>query len=388
MIEIEGLQMWLQRWTPDFKPEEDVSIVPYFKFLNFWVDQDDFLEVVKRNWISHTTGNIFWTIHQKMKNTSKALSDWSRSKISNIFEKEKQLGDLEDRMKLYKAKAEFIIHHKQVDSYWRQKANIKWQLEGDENTKFFHSVVKGRRSMLHINRIQKEGVWIQGEKDIGSAVEFYQNLFAQGNFNIDRTILDPLPTSVCQEDNEMLMTIPTLNEVREAAFDINPNRPPGPDGFSSLFFKKLIFLKNSLNLPISLSNVTQKIVSKVMNYRLSKIIPNLISQNQSGFVKGRAIGENVLLAQELIHDIKNNNKGGNVVFKIDMNKAYDKISWKFICDVMRKMGFTETWIHIIWILLTNMWYSVMINGKRHGFFKSQRGVKQGDPISLLFYNCI
>ncbi|XP_059306168.1 uncharacterized protein LOC132057547 [Lycium ferocissimum] len=158
--------------------------------------RNDFLEVIRRNWKSETTGNIFWLIQQKMKNTSKALSTWSRNSIGDIFAKEKELGELidnleekymnaltqDDRMHLHKAKADFILHLKHVESYWRQKANIKWQLEGDENTKFFHSVVRGRTSALQINMIQKDGIWIQGDREIGlAAAEYYQNLFTKDN---------------------------------------------------------------------------------------------------------------------------------------------------------------------------------------------------------------
>ncbi|XP_060212132.1 uncharacterized protein LOC132639719 [Lycium barbarum] len=84
--------------------------------------------------------------------------------------------------------------------------------------------------------------------------------------------------------------------------------------------------------PISLSNVTQKIVSKVMNNRISKIITKLISQNQSGFVKGKPIGENVLLAQELIHDLKKYNKGKSHTLKLvlDCLKNYEKASGQII----------------------------------------------------------
>lgn len=128
-----------------------------------------------------------------------------------------------------------------------------------------------------------------------------------------------------------------------------------------------------------MSNVSQKIVCKVLNNRLSRVIPKIISQNQSGFIKDRSIGENVLLAPEIIHNIRT--KGGNVLIKLDMNKAYDRLAWNFLCIVMRRMGFIEQWISIIWNLLSNMWYTVIVNGKRHGFFKSHKGVKQRDPIS-------
>jgi len=133
--------------------------------------------------------------------------------------------------------------------------------------------------------------------------------------------------------------------------------------------------------PISLCNLTSKIISKILNSRLSPILPKIISNNQSGFIKGRAISENILLAQEIINDIKKPNRGGNVVIKLDMTKAYDRVSWTYLCMVMRKMGFCEIWIDLIYRYISNNWYSIIVNGDRQGFFKSGKGLRQGDPLS-------
>lgn len=78
-----------------------------------------------------------------------------------------------------------------------------------------------------------------------------------------------------------------------------------------------------------------------MNNRLAKIIPKLIFPNQSEFVKGKSIRKNVLLAQKIINDIRKPNKGENIMFKGDMNKACDRESWNFVCVVMGEIGFYE-----------------------------------------------
>ena len=93
--------------------------------------------------------------------------------------------------------------------------------------------------------------------------------------------------------------------------------------------------------PISLCNFINKVVSKVLFDRLARVLPKIISPQQSGFVKERQISDNFLLAQELISGIRQSNRRGNVVLKLDMAKAYDKVSWLFLLPVLRWFGFGE-----------------------------------------------
>ncbi|XP_059288913.1 secreted RxLR effector protein 78-like [Lycium ferocissimum] len=96
---------------------------------------------------------------------------------------------------------------------------------------------------------------------------------------------------------------------------------------------------------------------------------------------GRSIVENILLAQEIIRDIILRAKHVNVVIKLDMSKANDRLSWLFLTKVLRHFGFCETLIDMVWRLVSNSWYLVLINSNSHGFIRSTRGVKQGDPLS-------
>ncbi|XP_075088447.1 uncharacterized protein LOC142170438 [Nicotiana tabacum] len=112
------------------------------------------------------------------------------------------------------------------------------------------------------------------------------------------------------------------------------------------------------------------------------IIDQVPCLEQAGFVKGRSNVENVLLTQEIITDIRIRTKvGPNVVIKLDMMKAYDRLSWLFLTKMFRKLGFSERFIVLVFDIVGNNWYYVLVNRQSHGLFKSSRGVKQGDPLS-------
>lgn len=109
---------------------------------------------------------------------------------------------------------------------------------------------------------------------------------------------------------------------------------------------------NDLRL-ISLSSYINKIISKVIQRRIEKVLHKIISINQTEFIKGKSISENVLLAQEIIRDINKRNKQHNVVMKLDMAKTYDRVSWIYLTKVMRRFRFGERMINMIWRLISN-----------------------------------
>lgn len=107
------------------------------------------------------------------------------------------------------------------------------------------------------------------------------------------------------------------------------------------------------------------------------LLLSIISSNQSRFVKGRCIIKIALLTQEIVTSIKKRGKSVNVILKLDMTVAYDRVSWLYLTKVLWK---NEIFIDLIWRLLTNNWYSILINDQSHGSFHSSRGVKQGDSL--------
>ena len=123
-----------------------------------------------------------------------------------------------------------------------------------------------------------------------------------------------------------------------------------PRGIITLLPKKdknQLLLKNWR--PISLLNTDYKILAKVLAFRLKRVLPSVIHEDQSGFISGRyMIGENIRLFIDVLHYFKVNDIPG-LVLSIDFEKAFDKVEWEFLYFVMKKFGFEEKFIR--WIRL-------------------------------------
>jgi hypothetical protein len=129
--------------------------------------------------------------------------------------------------------------------------------------------------------------------------------------------------------------------------------------------------------PISLCNVVYKLIAKVLANHLKRVLGEIISPNQSAFISGRLITDNVLIAFEALHtmDSRLSGKEGYMALKLDMSKAYDRVEWDFLELIMRRLGFDERWVFLVMICVRTVKYSVIINGQAYGEIIPSRGLR-------------
>ncbi|XP_074267057.1 uncharacterized protein LOC141590359 [Silene latifolia] len=397
-----------------------------FKYFNMWSQVDEFLPCIQQYWDIIWQGTKMFKVVMKLKSLKKTLKELNKNLFGDVDNSSahawKALDTIQSQLKLSPTDPHLICQKRDAtkiyrdlqlayDSFLLQKSKATWVNQGDQNTKYFHSILKSRSTKSKVFKITdvNGNTFTDGDQIQDAFLRYYEHLLGTS-------------TSTTPEHWNILLRRVTKYEVKNAIFSIPNHKAPGPDGFSSAFFKdswsivgddvcsavldffatgKLLQQVNHTFItllpkcdipqnvtqyrPIACCNVIYKAISKILCSRLADVLPAIVSPNQGGFVKGRTIVENILICQDIIRLYNRKSVSPRCLMKVDMKKAYDSVSWDFLEHMMHALKFPGHFTNLVMTCVRTASYSLVLNGVNFGYFHGAKGLRQGDPISPLLF---
>jgi hypothetical protein len=437
----------LPKLTSDHKPiqlildeEEELGPIP-FRFSPLWIDRGDFLETVKSAWTKHYSGSPSYVWEQKLKATKQALKEWIKKPTPSPTDQRKEavqsLQALQSDMEHKDITTELLDEEvkeqrttfqsfRREEEYWRLKSRSLWLKAGDRNTSYFHRQYRARLSRNHIAEIKtRDGQVCKGFSQVKDAAEaHFKNLYredTQSSKEETEDLLSNIPHLITSEDNDSLCQPPSEEEITNIIWSMEADKAPGPDGFSIHFYKScwhiikedlLKMIRGSMKKakvggginstylalipkdtnpesferyrPISLCNASYKIMAKLLANRIKPLLKRMITSYQGGFVEGRHIQDNVIQVQETVHSSIHRKEKGMLI-KLDMASAFDRVNRAFLYRVLSTFGFSSQFVQLIKACTDKPWIAPLVNGRPTSFFQTQRGIRQGCPLSPFLY---
>ncbi|KAL0292815.1 UNVERIFIED_CONTAM: hypothetical protein Sradi_6972200, partial [Sesamum radiatum] len=444
--------IWLNRWphstylsalpmTSDHSPlillgAERRPVGGVFRFDNFLANQPGFLFSVRQVWRNRIFGTAMYGVTRKLRALKavfraqrKAKGDLAQNVClaQALMEKAQALFDeFKDDILLQLVQWCRTVYCKAVlmeDTMLRQRAKLRWLKDGDRCSKAFFRKINATRAKLRVFQITNSAgdVLTMADQVVSEFLSYYETLLGgeRQNRALNLDFLQPyLKHTLSSEEAAALILPISAEEIKEAFFDIADDSAPGPDGYTSVFFKKawpeigedvcaasmsffvsgrllkqinatVLVLIPKLQMPTRVSdfrpiaccNVLYKAISKILVKRMHKVLHKLIDYSQTAFVPGRSIADNIMLAQELLSGYNQARFPKRCTIKIDIQKAYDSVKWDFLLETLKIFKFPHQFINWIDQCITTAAFSIALNGQLHGFFKGSKGIRQGDPSS-------
>ncbi|CAI7749845.1 unnamed protein product [Closterium sp. NIES-54] len=335
---------------------------------------------------------------------------------SSLGEKYEELVTYETLLKAYR------------DSQRRQKqtmVRVGAGMNGEIATKFLTRRIASRKAKMVIKEIVYRGKWYEGEREVLTTVlEFFSKLFGvkQKDADIDKWPMDP--AKILDAEAKQRLSAPwSEEEVRQAMRELPWGKAPGADGLpkellvdnSDLLgesvmdfmrdFEKMAKLPRRASIavtillhkkgertglgnyrPITLLSATYKIVAKLLANRMKRVLPQVISENQFGFVPGRPLADAVKVVADTINEAVTR-KEDLYLLLVDFQKAYDSVSRNFLFHTLERMGFPKEFIEWTKGLHDQAVTQLLINGWLGEREEVESGVLQGCPLSPYLFIC-
>ncbi|KAL2635505.1 hypothetical protein R1flu_006984 [Riccia fluitans] len=355
----------------------------------------------------------------KIPTSKNNIIEQNRLKKQRKKEKKREQKQETRRKRAERTKADHIL---------RRRSKAVWVEKGEACTKYFFATLKAKQAVTRMTvlRDAENREVTDAEMILNIVHKYYTDLYTQPAVSAEERqeqeeVLGLLEQRVTTEDNHGLLEVPGADELHEVVKKLPRDKSPGEDGLPAEVLREIwpevgsyclefiqevwrskrlgnfntgavikLLPKNDKKedirnwRPISLLTLAYKIVGRILARRLKDIVPKLIDAEQTGFIKGRSITDNVLslgLGQELATA----RKEPAIFCKLDFVKAFDRINHFFLWATMQRMGFDPAVIDLTRALVSAGHAKVHINGCFTKSLKLERGVRQGCPISPLLF---
>ncbi|XP_062089564.1 uncharacterized protein LOC133796097 [Humulus lupulus] len=340
-------------------------------------------DIISAAWSDSVQGVPMFKVITKLKRVKIALKHMNKSHVGDVISFYSSSSSELERVQqavhidplnpyLIDEERRIMNDHERIKGIYldflKQKSRMLWIQQGDANTNLLHRSLKARRKQNSVMAIRdNSGVWQETAEGVQHAfLEYYNQLLGDkmdNRIKVKASIMKEGPVLSSNNIQDLLKPF-GKDEVREAVF-----RFP------------MIKLRGRMVLIV----LSFKSIGILLERRLREVLPHLVAEKQSGFIKGRSIGQNVLVCQELLKHYGRSNCKPSCTIKMDIRKAYDTLDWDFLEEMLEAFGFPSQFMKLIMVCVKTPKFSLMINGMLHGFFSSKRGLRQGDPISPLLF---
>ncbi|XP_028114340.1 uncharacterized protein LOC114312309 [Camellia sinensis] len=236
-----------------------------------------------------------------------------------------------------------------------QRARTNWLLDGDQNTNFFHATASQRHRKKHIAGIEDgNGGWLTEQGDVEKvAVDYFKDLFSSAQPVGIEEVLEAVRPKVTDEMNMGLTRVFSEEEVKCTLFQMHLTKASGSYGKPTIFSQKFwsVVGKDVRRAVLGILNGDQDVAT--LNETFVVLIPKM----------------------------KRSGRNSKMALKIDMSKAYDRVEWVLLENLMLKLGFDQKFTALVLRWFSSVSFSVLINGIPSQKFGATRGLRQGDPIS-------
>ena len=319
-----------------------------------------------------------------------------------------------------------LIEHKidELETYVTQgaivRSRIKWHMEGERNSKYFFALEKRHFKAKTITKIRNSDGSIITEcaKILRELESFYQVLYTECNYN-EFTITNSSGVFLCNEDKMLLEQDINVDELWNAISTMKLNKAPGLDGLPVEFYRTFwthikdlllelyrkcydtgllnpssrkgvislllkgdkdpTFVKNWR--PLTLLNLDYKIIAKLLASRMKKILDKIIGPQQTGFMEGRQISENIRKTMDVISYANRHKEKRWIIMSIDFEKCFDWVSYSGLRGALNYFKFGPTFIHWCSLFFNDFAFCTQNEGYLSNFHVKSRSINQGCPIS-------